>query len=307
MTTQTATIEAAGQADAERDRDTRGTAPFNSLVRAGHYPVVPESVRHALAASDRIFTLRMELSAPSTTPGQFVQQATDELLAGKDLADFVRRASDAWLSADRRTAASQALVWVENSIQAQAKKVVADALPALLGGLRPELEDSVKQLLSAYAVLGDVDLDNPDADVLLAMTKKTEKDAWGTVREQTQRYRRIRNCQRAALLASSISPIGRTPYSDRHTWEKVHDSGILDVSAPGTDGLPGRDLGKRGAVRAVVTRRDVWLPDVADATDAWHRTFGIPGQMVPHLKLSQQREQGGHLRPGSFITDGGQA
>lgn len=282
MTTITSTEDLEGQFRLAGviDEGNRKIASLASHVEAGRFPRVPQALRDALSGRDIIDRIRREQLAPSVTPAQFLASAVTDLMSGQEPTDFVNRAADAWLNADRAGAAAEALAQAESDVVRRLPRRVTEALPELVAGLREQLEVTVDALRAAYAVIGDdVDLDSPDVTLVLEATASKRK-AWQTVRDQSVHYRLLRTLQLSALTGSDAKPPGTTEWT-LHGWRDVEATGVLELGELTGTGVPGADLARRNRIRAAVTRTDVWMPDLDQLSAAWD-------QMHTNLNRSNQ-------------------
>lgn len=245
-------------------------AGFRAGVRRGAYPVVPDSVTAALSVADRVEQLQRELRAGMVETNALERSLEQRLLAGEPAEETLFAIADAELDNERRGRAVQRLGTLEPRLRDATRSVIREALPEILGGLRAELDDVVTTLRKAYADAGDLDVHQPDP-MLVAQAGDAQRAAVVTIAEASQRYRRLRRAQRDALAASDLPVPGDSPWRASWGWSHVFETGVHEVSAPNLTGLPGAGLPKRAAVRAVVERRDVWLPGPDELADAFER------------------------------------
>lgn len=238
------------------------------------YPSVPDSLTAAHALRQRLEEKQMGLFAGLTPGSEAVHGLVTSMLDGRDLDDALDHAVDQELERRRRDIAHNYLRHAIDQTGNVLRDTIRDALPQLFAGLRPMLTETIETLRSAYKAAGDLDILQPDP-LLVAQAPPEQQQALVTIAEQTRAYRRIRSLQRNALVASSLPIPGYKPTRVTWSWKDVIATGLLEVSAPGRQGLPGAGQAWRYAVREVVTRNDVWLPDPDQLTEAYDRRAAI--------------------------------
>lgn len=271
--------------DTTEDRTTAvlPSAGFRAGIRRGVYPVVPDAVQAALGARERLESLLQTLYADAPRRADLGGQLLGELTAGTDPDQALAAAVDAQVDLDRRDAAAGIIQGAQRGAENHLRATIGARLPEILAGLRAQLEEVVTTLRKAYADAGTLDVHAPDPMEVAQATKK-QRDALVIVAEQTKLYRRIRLAQRDALVASDL----RVPGDDGlriTSWREFFATGLHEVSAPGGYGLPGADAAPRNAVRAVVERPDVWLPDPDAMAEAYEQL-----QIVLHAQAAEVRE-----------------
>lgn len=241
--------------------DLVGTAVPNFTRRAvgGQYPDLPGSLRHAVEAGGKLKERTRALAADIPDEPTLAARILFDLAEGHPIDEALATAVDAHLSRQRLDAEFNLLRLATSGAERMLRDSIRDHLPALMAGLRTRLDPCVAKLRTAYADLGSLDPHQTDPMEVAQATDK-QRNALTTVAEQTREYRRIRGAQRDALVASSLPPIGSDPHRI-WGWRDFFDTGIHELKAPGIEGHPGAGLPVRHAVRATVTRPDVWLPD----------------------------------------------
>ncbi|NPC96610.1 hypothetical protein [Nocardioides sp. zg-DK7169] len=263
---------------ATHDYDTGGdpahaafpSAAFRASIRAGRYPVIPEQLRAALNARETLETALQNLYASAPARGGEAQQLLAALRNGGELEEALSAAVDTSLEHDRRDIAARILQRAQESAEDHLPQAITNALPEIFAGLRARLDEVAGILRQAYADAGDLDIHAPDPLVVAQATSKQQK-ALVTIAHQTREYRLIRNGQRDALASSSLRIPGDSDFRVGYRWQDFFETGLHEVSAPGPGGLPGKGMPARKAVRAVVSREDLWLPDPEDMYAAYER------------------------------------
>ncbi len=252
-------------ADAEPAR-----TPANAIragLAHGRYPVVPEALAAAVAALDDLDARQPQEAAPVVGLAAFNRESTEALLAGGTLGDdFATRAHQAQVAQDRQEAATRPLDIIRNKVEQALPRVVTDALPELLGGLRVELDDVMAGLAEADRRLGDLDIGDPGAVAAATNDQRAALTELGNLR---RRYRLVRTSQHDAYRASDTRAPGVTGLSVGHGWPQVAASGVTECSDVATLGLPDPDVSPAQRFRALAHRADVWLPGVAGLHVAW--------------------------------------
>lgn len=239
-------------------------------VESAAYPNVPEPVHQVLHLRDQLQSLHGRLGAELQNTAPLPSRLIEDINAGTDPLEALLAVLDHDSLRERAGTAAHIIELALTNWSRLAPRTIQDSLPVLLGGLRERLEAVVDGLRSAYATAGDLDVDNPDP-LVVAKSSPQEQAALVTIATATEEYQLIRQAQRDALVASAL-PI---PGSNRNivgwTWKDVFVTGIHEVKAPDRNGLPGVGLPTRAAIRAVVTRNDLWLPDPDDLAKAFQR------------------------------------
>ncbi|GAB3253219.1 hypothetical protein GCM10027425_12330 [Alteromonas gracilis] len=290
------------------------TGRFRADVRSGRYPVVPDAVTAAIGAGDTLRDLHRDLF-DGTAEGDQACGLLDRLISGHDPREALDQAVDAVLSTERRDRAAKILDQAKPGLDRFLRDTITENLPEMLAGLRTQLDETVAVLRTAYTDVGDLDVHEPDP-MLVAKASAKQRAALVTIAESTRVYTRIRNAQRDLLAASSAPVPGDNPWRAYWSWKDVFKAGVHEVASPNLMGLPGDGQPRRRAVRAVVQREDVWLPDLEQISEAWDRLEAmrvqsdVPqpepepeplGQINPAFaavaEASVQRDKQQHLQP----------
>lgn len=259
MTTTTHAYDTADDRTTYDDVDGKAVLNFTRRAVAGDYPDLPNGLRHAVEAGGKIKDRTRALAADIPDEPTLAARILFDLAEGRPIDDALTAAVDAHLSRQRIEAEFNLLRLASSGAERMLRDTIRDHLPALMAVLRTRLDPCVAKLRIAYTALGDLDPHQPDPLDVAQATDKQRK-ALTTVAEQTREYRRIRGAQRDALAASSLPPIGSDPHRI-WSWRELFNTAIHELKAPGIEGHPGAGLPIRHAVRAAVTRPDVWLPD----------------------------------------------
>lgn len=249
---------------------------FLADLRANRYPRVPASVRSAVGARQTLEEAQRAVFAGTQSTAQLADQLLATLRDGGSLHDAIAAAVDGDSARERAGVAAGIIRVAIQGSDRFLRATITDALPEILAGLRPLLEETVDQLRTAYTDAGDLDIHQPDP-LLVAKASTKQQRALVTIAEQTRHYRRIRRTQTNALRASSLPIPGYDPHRIWN-WDDLFATGIHEVSDPDPRGLPGKDRAPRWAVHAVVTRQDVWLPDPDELTDAYDRLQSVKAE-----------------------------
>lgn len=252
-------------------------AGFRSGVRAGRYPNIPAEVTAALAAGETLEQMQQQLFQDTPDPGKLLRDLVERLVSGDSPREALDTAVDALFDAERRKHADGLLRTATPMVEAAQRDAISAGLPAILAGLRKELDATIKALRKAYADAGDLDIHQPDP-MLVAQATDKQRAALVAVAEGTRAYRLIRLAQRDALTASSLRIPGDNPNRVSWRWADLFEMGLHEVSDPGLLGMPGQGQPKRLAVRAVVERDDVWLPDPEEIGEAYDRLEALRHQ-----------------------------
>lgn len=269
----TETAELLDSDDTTHDHDRGPREAMLARLRAGAFPVVPPELATAVDVLRRAVELEHEVMSapPEESLGQFCRRVADDLLVGRPYPkDFAARAILASQAADRAAAVSLAAATVRTGLMDRFPAIVTAALPGLLAGLGAELDGLMSELRTADEAIGDLNGTDPEAVAAATGAQRAAFLALGGLR---RRYNTVRLAQRTALLASSVTVPGRTPWTvdADHGWGRVVFAvGVHEFSdVRGFGSLPG-DVRSVEQLRALVAREDVWMPSVEELTAAWH-------------------------------------
>lgn len=239
-------------------------------INLDDYPVVPDSLTKALGLRTTLAETQARLWDGIQAPSELPKVLLNGLTAGDDMATVLDHVLDAHRAREHAETASRYLALATEQSERHLRRAIEAALPELMDGLRAHLEHVVNTLRAAYADAGELDIHQPDP-MLVAEATERQRAALVTIAKSTKSYRKIRRLQRDALVASTMRIPGNHRHRDKWSWRDVFATGVHEVSSPGRYGLPGDGSPARLAVRAVVTRSDVWLPSPDDLTDAYDR------------------------------------
>lgn len=263
---ETGTFSTAPEADAE----------FRRALTRGDFPVVPSSITTALTAPDR---LRELAAAPRHVQrfGDLVMSTVEALLIGRPVNP--QEFADDVLEAHRQAEIPPVLIRLHDTMRQQVRdawpRVVSDALPVLLGGLRDPLTDVLTEARATYAALDGLQVDS--SPVAVAAATDGQRKALLALDDLASRYDQLRNAQQAALAAASPDRLpghrDRRRLSEPTTWAGVFDLGIHEFSEVRLRGAIGSAVTGTARLSQVVRRDDVWLPDRAQLDQAYNDLF----------------------------------
>lgn len=254
---------------------------FLAGLRAGHYPVVPQSITTAVAALAYLTD-----TLPASGYGQsradsltaFAGRVTTDVLDGQPWPEnFAAAAFDAEQARTRADTAVRAAESIREQIGDRFGDIVTDALPDLLDGLRTELDDVLSNLRPVLDALGSLNVGDP---IEVADADPQQRAAVSTIRRLRSRYNVVRLAQRAAYRAST-EPIPGNSDQSVHGWATVFDSGIHEFSnIPHHGSLPS-PVRSDEQMRALAARDDIWIPTVQQMAAAWDTRYTakpLPGK-----------------------------
>lgn len=245
-----------------------GNSEFLQAVRDGLFADVPKGIEQVVAALDKLAELERR---PSAGLDAFCDQVISETSAGKPLPDdFAAAALESVQEGDRQQAARMAIVTVREKLDRRLPDVVAQALPGLLGNIRIRVENALKRGREASKALRGLDV--TDADEVVEATEEQRKALRAFNAARTE-YEAAREAQRLALLGASGNQtravgLPKEPEGKRG-MAGVVETGVAEFSRVAITSPPRPDLDPRIRFHQVISRGDVWVPDLAQLAGAW--------------------------------------
>lgn len=275
--------------DTEAHNIDRGGA-FRVAVTENAYPVLPEELHTLLDVREAIFTRQMTGAPGIPARGEEMDIFARALLDGRTVDEALDTVADIHQARDRAQGIDFFLNLAMQGWDRRISNTLTRSLPEVLTGLRAPLTETVDALRQAYAAAGNLDIDRPDPMDVAKATPK-QQQALVDVAELTKRYRTIRRHQRIALEASASGVPG-----ELGTWEALYSTHIHELKTPDMGEIPPPDTRPRLAVRAVVTRNDVWIPtpdEQAEALKALAQRISHRQQQAAQLAAAQAEQHTG--------------
>lgn len=233
--------------------------PLSHNLRAGEYPLVPDTVLSLLVSEDRLVALREQELAPVELFNDVIAAAGDTLADGLPLPeDLLDRLQAADAAAERQRVANLAIARLHDALEHRWRTVLAENVDEMLSALAGVLDEILAAVKALAGRLGDLDPSDPEA---VSEASPEQREAIAELKALRPRYRRLRHSQEQ-LLKHSARPPGR------HTaWDVFFKTLAHEFSAIDRHGRPAEDLPTVLWFRRLLFRDDVWLPTLTQLVD----------------------------------------
>lgn len=244
--------------------------PLSRDVAAGGYPITPQPIRDLVAAEEAITALAdRERAALNETFPVMLDRVASALFAGEPLPeDLAAQAGEALATEERARVTERVIASLRSSVQGRWGVELRTHVDEMLTGLSDQLDDLLKEVRAAAAVVDTIDLTDPEM-VGEATTK--QREALAALKALRPRYRRLRERQENLLTqAREIPPAD----SGQLMWPSFFRTRVHEFSALDTFGQPADDLPAVLWFRRLLNRTDVWLPTLTQLTEAAQTNAG---------------------------------
>lgn len=259
----------------------QAAASFQRAIRRGDYPAVPPALAAATGVFDRLTALEQ---APRTmrSTEDVIRQAVEDLIADRpvDPDEFDQDLMRAVTQADLSTSSMRVAQSMRDSVTNRWREVATAHLPAVLTGLRVQLDELMAEARSVRTAIGGLNITDPSA---VAGATGEQRTALQALSPLAERYDRLRLLQRVALAWQPVPFLAGV--GDRTlSWDNIFQTELHELNWPGGRGPMGATPTGPARILLLAARDDVWLPTLAQLAKvcAAHASGGLDGTATVH-------------------------